>query len=206
MTFLRLLIILGCAILGSCMGIFFQVRHITGRPQEFRSLATIKLSEKHPIRDDAERRGRNNVIIETLESPEMKRRTWDRVNALNPGLNIGEVAVRAESASENDVFNILATGTEPKATRLFLDALLDEFVAFRITAYSRSDPGPSEEYLQSLTAVMQRATPAAEYVEDWVQPVVVGAGGGGLPGGLLGLMLSLLIVRSPRPTQMPAAA
>jgi len=33
----------------------------------------------------------------------------------------------------------------------------------------------------------------------------VGAGGGALLGGLIGLVLSLILVRSPEPPQMPTA-
>jgi uncharacterized protein involved in exopolysaccharide biosynthesis len=54
-------------------------------------------------------------------------------------------------------------------------------------------------------AIQERATPAFENVEDWVMPIAVGAGGGALLGGLIGLVLSLILVRSPEPPQMPTA-
>ena len=205
MNLLRIPMILGCVLACASIGTAVQALRITGTPQEFRSLARIKVPVHHAIRDDAERIGRNSVIVETIESPELKRRASNRVNALNPGLQAGDVTIRADQALDSDVFNILVTGTEPKGTRLFLDALLDEFVAFRITVSSLSNPPPPKEYLQSLTVVLQHASPATEYLEDWRLPIAMGAGGGGLLGGLVGLVLSLLLVRSPKPPQIPAA-
>ena len=54
-------------------------------------------------------------------------------------------------------------------------------------------------------AIQERATPASENVEDWVLPVAVGACGGGFLAGLVGFALSLLILRSPKPPQIPTA-
>lgn len=196
--------ILGCVLAGASVGTAVQALRIISKPMEFRSEAIIVVPVHHPIRDDAERIGRINVIIETVESPELKRRASNRVKALNPGLKAGDVTIRAAQALDNDVFNILATGTEPKGTRLFLDALIDEFVLFRIHAHSLSNPPPPKEYLQSLTAVQQRASAATEYFEDWRLPIAIGAGGGGLLGALVGLVLRLIIVRSPKTPQIPA--
>jgi uncharacterized protein involved in exopolysaccharide biosynthesis len=53
----------------------------------------------------------------------------------------------------------------------------------------------SAEYV----AIQERASPASENVEDWKLPIALGAGGGGLLGGFIGLVLSLLIVRAPKP-------
>lgn len=71
------------------------------------------------------------TIVETLESSEMKRRALDRVQALQPKLKTGEVQIRVERHKNSAIFSILATGEDPKFTRAFLDALLDEFIAFR---------------------------------------------------------------------------
>lgn len=205
MNLLRIPMILGCVLAGTSIGTAVQALRIISKPMEFRSEAIIKVPVHHPIRDDAERIGRINVIIETIESPELKRRAFNRVKALNPGLKAGDVKIQAVEGKESEVFNILATGTEPKGTRLFLDALIDEFVLFRIHAHSLSNPPPPKEYLQSLTAVQQRASPATEYLEDWRLPIALAAGGGGLLGAFIALVLSLLIVRTPKPPQVPAA-
>lgn len=71
------------------------------------------------------------TIIETLESSEMKRRALNRVQALQPNLKKSEVDIRVVQAKGSAIFNVLATGEDPKFTRTFLDSLLDEFIAFR---------------------------------------------------------------------------
>lgn len=120
MSLLRIPMILGCVLAGASIGTAVQAFRITGKPLEFRSLAIIKVPVHHPIRDDAERIGRINVIIETIESPELMRRALNRVKALNPGLKAGDVTIRAAQALDYDVFNIFVTGTEPKGSRFFL--------------------------------------------------------------------------------------
>lgn len=71
------------------------------------------------------------TIIETLESSEMRRRALDRVRALHPEIKESDVSISARQAKGSAIFNVVATGQEPKYTRIFLDALLDEFIAFR---------------------------------------------------------------------------
>ncbi len=332
---LRLGIILVCAFIGASVGTSLQALRITGRPQEFCSIAKLVGGAQIASNDSVSWREQQEdfygTIIETMESAEMKRRAMERVRALNPELKDCDVAIRAFRTKGSAIFNILATGPEPKYTKIFLDALLDEFIAFRQsireqaqgkvlqqflqevvskqksmedsmaklekvrarvdTASARSDQErlvtrlnsqrnqrddlrlklktmeekdaaraplqtqlgaieseilsiesdlqrlePDLSELRTLTekfavnkgayekmfeqvekiqsafntsadyvAIQERATPAFENVEDWQLPIAVGAGGGGLLGGFIGLVLSLLLVRSPKPPQMPAA-
>jgi hypothetical protein len=71
------------------------------------------------------------TIIETLESAEMRRHALERVRALNPDLKEADIDIHVTQNKGSAIFNITAIGTEPKFTRVFLDALLDEFRAFR---------------------------------------------------------------------------
>lgn len=71
------------------------------------------------------------TIIETLESAEMKKRAMARVHALRPDLKDSHVDIRVAQTKGSAIFNVFATGTEPKFIKIFLDALLDEFIAFR---------------------------------------------------------------------------
>lgn len=134
------------------------------------------------------------TIIETLESAEMKRRAVERVRALHRELKETDVEVRVAQTKGSAIFNILVTGREPKFTRIFLDALLDEFMGFR--RHLQEQLGKTDGKLD--VAIQERATPASENVEDWIMPVTVGAIGGGLLGGMLGLLLAMLLVRQPR--------
>jgi len=331
----RLLIILGCAFVGAVLGTVSQALRLAKKPQEFRSVAKLVAGGEMVFNDSVHWREQQldfyGTIIETIEAPEMSRRALERVRALNPDLQNADVAIRVAQTKGSSIFNILATGPDPKYTRIFLDALLDEFIAFRqnlreqtqgkviqlflqevitrknqmekalraleevrskveslsaktdqerlvprlnglrnqrddlnleLKPMAESDPAraslqsnlrtievrisvaeselqrfePGFSELRVLTekyevekkayeklfemenrweaafksvpaevAVQERATPASENVEDWVLPIAVGAGGGGLLGGLIGLLMSLLIIRTPKPSQLPVA-
>jgi beta-lactamase regulating signal transducer with metallopeptidase domain len=73
------------------------------------------------------------TITETLESAEMKKRALVRVQALHPELKNSKanVDIRVMQTKGSAIFNVFATGEEPKFTKIFLDALLDEFISFR---------------------------------------------------------------------------
>jgi beta-lactamase regulating signal transducer with metallopeptidase domain len=71
------------------------------------------------------------TIIETLESAEMKKRALARVHALHPQLKDSNVEIRVHQTKGSAIFNVFAVGSEKVFTKIFLDAMLDEFVAFR---------------------------------------------------------------------------
>lgn len=188
--FARIGIALFFAILGASTGVCVQALRITGTPQEFRSMAKI-VSARGMLAnqgdDAAMLADHHGTIIETLESAEFKRRALERVRALHPGLKETDLEIGVAHTKGSVIFNILATGREAKYTRIYLDALLDEFMAFRKQSQDKPD-----------VAIHERASPASENVVDWTLPVFVGAIGGGLAGGLPGLLLALLLVRQPQ--------
>ncbi|WP_395739952.1 hypothetical protein [Prosthecobacter sp.] len=331
----RILLTLACAVGVAIAAIAVQARHLATKPGEFRSLAKLVAGGQLVFSDSVSWREQQQdfygTIIETIESAEMSRRALERVRALNPDIKDSDVAIRVAQTKGSAIFNILATGAEPKYTRIFLDALLDEFISFRqsireqaqgkvlqqflqevvskqkamedsieklekarakgvntisvksdmerlvvrlnasrnqrddlrlkiktmkdddaarATSQTQVDALESEirdiekdldsrepalaevktlqdklesdklayeklfeqvEKIQSIfnsasdyVAIQERATPAAENVEDWVMPVTVGAGGGALLGGLVGLVLSLILIRKPQPPQPTA--
>lgn len=325
--FPRLVIILGCALVMAWVGGLFQTNRLVVKPQEFRSEAKLMMNVRVIDRnlEENELSPEYATIAEIVESAEMKRRARERVQALYPDLSEVDIDIHAVQTKGSSIIDIRATGGEPKYTRLFLDALLDEFISFRqgireeeqgpglqkvlqevaalqkqmkeaeaalekarVSAGSvsanldqarlkarltvqqsqrdehlRAIKGMAEnnggrallqtrlsaieleikdieaqlqrheataselrvltekfdaakqafekkfedvEKLQSMidtdpdsVAIMERASPAYEVVENWKQPVAIGAGGGALLGGFIGLMLSLILVRAPKP-------
>ncbi len=131
----RLRIILVCALIGGSLAAVRQALLISGRPQEFCSLAKLVATMQMNFNDNACWREQQldwyGTIIETLESAEMKRRVSERVKALHPDLKDSSVAIRAIRSKNTSFFNLLATGPDPKYTQIFLGALIDEFFAFR---------------------------------------------------------------------------
>ncbi len=71
------------------------------------------------------------TIIETLESAALKKSTLTRVQALHPELKDSEVDIKVSQTRGSTIFNVFAIGADQKYTQIFLEALLDEFVAFR---------------------------------------------------------------------------
>ncbi len=178
----RLIIILGLAVLGASVGVCLQALRITGRPQEFRSLAKLVAggpavtgAAKEPSFDWRDRIDDfYDTIIETLESAEMKRRALERVRALNPDLKDSDVEIRVAQTKGSTIFNILATGTEPKYTKIFLDALLDEFIAFRQAIREQSQGKELQQVLQELVAkqkFMEEASAQLEQARHKVESV-----------------------------------
>lgn len=139
----RLRIILVCALIGGCIGTVRQALLISGRTKEFRSLAKLVATMQMNFNDNACWREQQldwyGMIIETLESAEMKRRASERVKALHPDLKDSGVTIRAIRSKNTSFFNLLATSPDPKYTRIFLGALIDEFFAFRESLLERAD-------------------------------------------------------------------
>ena len=203
----RLVIILGFAFFGATIGVSVQALRITGRPQEFRSLGKLAAAPAQGIDPTAtwyeQQEDILKTITETIKSAEMKRRANERVKALNPELKDSDVDISIAHVKSSSILNLLATSTEPKYTRIFLDALLDEFMIFRMKTLEEAK-GETAHPEIAIT-VQERATPAFESVADWRMPIAQGAGAGGILASLVGFALSLLILRSPKPLQTPTA-
>lgn len=71
------------------------------------------------------------TIIETLESTDMKRRAMSRMHVLHPDLKDNNIEIKVAQTKGSAIFNIFATGSDPKYVKSFLDALLDEFTNAR---------------------------------------------------------------------------
>jgi succinoglycan biosynthesis transport protein ExoP len=141
-------------LLTASIGVCVQALRITGRPQEFRSLAKLVAGGQMVANDNYTWREQQadfyGTIIETVESAEMKRRALERVRALNPDLKDSEVDIRVAQTKGSAIFNILATGSEPRYTKIFLDSLLDEFIAFRQSIREQAQGKVLQQFLQEV--------------------------------------------------------
>jgi len=123
-------------LLTACIGICVQAVLITGKPDEYKSLA--KLVAGGRMVAQGEVAGWQEImvdfygtIIETLQSAEMKKRALARIRALYPDLKDSEVEIQVAQNRGSAIFNVFATGSDPAYTKIFLQALIDEFIAFR---------------------------------------------------------------------------
>lgn len=143
-------------LLTASIGVCVQALRITGRPQEFRSLAKLVAGGRMVQNGDfswvEQLQDFYGTIIETVESAEMKRRALERVRALNPDLKDSDVEIRVAQTKGSAIFNILATGSEPKYTKIFLDALLDEFISFRQSIREQAQGKVLQQFLQEVVS------------------------------------------------------
>ena len=158
----RITILLVCALLGVSVGAIIQIIRLSNRGPEFRSLAKIVAGDyasRDNITYQENLKPLYRAIIETLESPEMKRRALERVRAQQPELNEADVEIRVAQDMDNAMLYALATASEPKYARTYLDALLDEFISARMN--------------QQEQAFTQRHQPLITELDDWQHQVEV---------------------------------
>ena len=121
------------------------------------------------------------------------------MRALNPELHPIEVNVKASRNPGSSIINIRAFGAEPKQTRIFLDAVVDEFMV------SRQDAAGQQAKVPAFT-VMERASPPVENLPDWIVPIFIGVVVGGLGGLLVALFIGALVRprnRAASPPELP---
>ncbi|GEP44300.1 polysaccharide biosynthesis tyrosine autokinase [Brevifollis gellanilyticus] len=123
-------------LLTASIGVCVQALRITGQPDTHTSLAKLVAGGRIVTNEGAVNWQEQltdfyGTIIETLESAEMKKRAMSRVHALHPDLKDSNVDIRVAQTKGSAIFNVFAIGSEPKFTKIFLDALLDEFIAAR---------------------------------------------------------------------------
>ncbi|MEZ5387489.1 MAG: M56 family metallopeptidase [Prosthecobacter sp.] len=105
------------------------------------------------------------TIIETLESVEMKRRALERVRALNPKLTDQSVEIDVTQHKRSALFDVRSRCKDEKYARIFLDALLDEFISFRQGIREQAQGKNLQVFLQEVVKaqkVMEERTQALE--------------------------------------------
>lgn len=123
-------------LLTASIGVCIMALRITGKPDTYQSLAKLVaggriVAQEGNVGWQEQLTDFYGTIIETLESAEMKKRALARVHALHPDLKDTNVEIRVAQTKGSAIFNVFAVGSEKTFTKIFLDAMLDEFVAFR---------------------------------------------------------------------------
>lgn len=95
------------------------------------------------------------TITETLESGAMKRHALERIRALHPDLKDKEVEIHAVKIKDSTMFRVQALSEDRKYAQIFLDSLLDEFIAFRQSVREQSG-GKDLQKLSKETAAAQK--------------------------------------------------
>ena len=117
------------------MGVCAQAWKVSTYPDEYRSNARIVVTGQLAFKDSVDYREEManfyGTAVQILQSTELKRRVRERVKSIHPEMNATTVGLTIERQKNSAILNVLAQGGSPAYVQAFLDALLDEYVAFR---------------------------------------------------------------------------
>lgn len=133
----------------------------TPRPQAFTSQAKLAVGRRILASEGFRETLTSSDVttIEMLESAEMRKRAMERTKVLYPDLSHTDVKIRATQNKGSAIYDIFATGEDPKYTKFFLDALLDESVIFEQQIYDQKHP-ENESIGAAAPAIIERASHA----------------------------------------------
>lgn len=123
-------------VLTACIGVSIAVIRHSSRPVVYKSMAKLIAGGRVVANEGAVGWAEHlndfyGTIIETLESTEIRKRAINRMHMLHPDMKDANIEVKVAQTKGSAIFNVLASGPEPKYVQLFLDALLDEFMLSR---------------------------------------------------------------------------
>jgi hypothetical protein len=165
---------------GVSLGTSIQAWRTLEKPREFVSVAKlVSTIELEPYFDGTYLKEPRLYIsvIEILESEEMARRTKKRMSVQHPNLAQNSIKIEATRLQKSFIYQINATGTDPKFTKYALDSLIDEFL--NLSEEVRKKMGSSGNGM----IILERASSAVEPLKNWIIPIGIGA----LVGGMLAL-------------------
>jgi polysaccharide biosynthesis transport protein len=124
-------------LLTASIGVCIQAIRIATQPEMHRSLAKLMAGGRVVAGGSMDANWQEQLtdfygtIIEMLQSTQIKSRAFERVRTLQPDLKQHSVEVSVVQNRGSSIFNVMAVGSDPKFTQVFLDALIDEFTESR---------------------------------------------------------------------------
>ena len=123
-------------LLTASIGVCFQALRITGKPVEYKSVATL-VAGGRVVDQSAQAVWQEQLqdfygtIIETLQGGSLKNKALTRMRTVYPDMKESEVEIRVLQNKGSAIFNVMATGREDDYTQKFLNSLIDEFISQR---------------------------------------------------------------------------
>ena len=122
-------------LLTTAIGLGLQAWMVLSAPPKYQSSGRLMVSGKIALPDGAvyseEAANFFGTQLELLQSSEVARRADARVMALNPNLEKVPVNLYASIIPKTSIFAVTAQGLQPQQTKAYLDAVMDEFIAYR---------------------------------------------------------------------------
>ena len=122
-------------LLTTAIGLGLQAWMVLSAPPQYQSSGRLMVSGKIAIPDGAvyseESANFFGTQLELLQSTEVARRADARVMALNPNLEKVPVRLFTNIIPKTSIFSVTAQGLQPQQTKAYLDAVMDEYIAYR---------------------------------------------------------------------------
>lgn len=121
--------------LTTAIGLGLQAWVVLSAPPQYQSGGRLMVSGKIALPEGAiyseEAANFFGTQLELLQSSEVARRADARVMALNPNLEKVPVKLFASIIPKTSIFSVTAQGLQPQQTKAYLDAVMDEYIAYR---------------------------------------------------------------------------
>lgn len=122
-------------LLTTAIGLGVQAWMVLSAPPQYQSSGRLMVSGKIALPEGAvyneEAANFFGTQLELLQSSEVARRADARVMALNPNLEKVPVRLFANVLPKTSIFAVTAQGLQPQQTKAYLDAVMDEYIAYR---------------------------------------------------------------------------
>lgn len=122
-------------LLTTAIGLGLQAWMVLSAPPKYQSSGRLMVSGKIALPEGAvyseEAANFFGTQLELLQSGEVARRADARVMALNPNLEKVPVNLYASILPKTSIFQVTAQGLQPQQTKAYLDAVMDEYIAYR---------------------------------------------------------------------------
>jgi polysaccharide biosynthesis transport protein len=122
-------------LLTTAIGLGLQSWVVLSAPPQYQASGRLMVSGKISVPDGAmyteEAANFFGTQLELLQSGEVARRADARVMALNPNFEKVPVRLFASIIPKTSIFSVTAQGLQPQQTKAYLDAVMDEYIAYR---------------------------------------------------------------------------
>jgi len=170
-SFLRFVLIgLALPCLLAPIGVCYRALRITGEPPRFVSEAKLDISTPSGKSLSSESR---SDLIERVEGPDLRRHALERIRALKPQVRECDIDIRATFDSYSDSLLLTSSGSEPKFSLVYLDALIDQLKAEGSPKRTAMADSANQENYE--TQVVKRASAAIQSVQPWAPAIMLGA-------------------------------
>lgn len=125
-------------LLTAAIAVCVQALRITGKTTEYSAIGRVVAgmqinaggSQNDKVVNQMMPQDFYGTQMEILESGELRRRALERVRSLHPELKEIDVEIRVTQTKGSSILNVAAVGAEAKYTRVYLEGILDEYIAF----------------------------------------------------------------------------